>query len=38
MYIDTYGKELEIANVGSDDYESEYMATRYMLDKGHRKF
>lgn len=37
MYIDTYGKELEIANVGSDDYEAEYMATRYMLDKGHRK-
>lgn len=36
MYIDTYGEDLEIANVGSDDYEAEYMATKYMLDKGHR--
>lgn len=37
VYIDTYGEELPIANIGSDDYKGGFLAARYLLGKGHRK-
>lgn len=37
VYLDTYAEELEIANVGSDDYKGGYLAARYLLAKGHRE-
>ncbi len=37
VYIDTYAEDLEIANVGIDDYKGGYLAARYLLGKGHRK-
>lgn len=37
VYIDTYAEELNIANVGINDYKGGYLATRYLLAKGHRK-
>lgn len=37
VYIDTYAEELQIANVGSDDYKGGFLAARYLLGKGHRK-
>lgn len=37
VYIDTYGEELPIANVGIDDYKGGFLAARYLLGKGHRK-
>lgn len=36
VYIDTYAEELDIANVGIDDYKGGYLAARYLLGKGHR--
>lgn len=37
VYIDTYAEELQIANVGIDDYKGGYLAARYLLGKGHRQ-
>lgn len=37
VYIDTYAENMEIANVGIDDYKGGYLAARYLLGKGHRK-
>ena len=37
IYADTYAKDLNIANVGVDDYKGGYLMARYLLDKGHRK-
>lgn len=37
VYIDTYGEELGIDNVGIDDYKGGYLAAGYLLGKGHRE-
>lgn len=37
VYIDTYAEEIEIANIGIDDYKGGYLAARYLLAKGHRE-
>lgn len=37
VFVDTYADELEIANVGIDDYRGGYLAARYLLGKGHRQ-
>ena len=37
VYIDSYVEDLEIANVGIDDYKGGFLATRYLIGKGHRK-
>lgn len=37
VYIDSYAEELEIANVGIDDYKGGLLAARYLIGKGHRK-
>lgn len=37
VFIDTYAEELEIANIGIDDYKGGYLAARYLLGKGHRE-
>ena len=37
VYIDSYVEELEIANVGIDDYKGGFLAARYLIGKGHRK-
>lgn len=37
VFIDTYAEELGIANVGINDYKGGYLATRYLLGKGHRQ-
>ncbi len=36
VFFDTYPEELEIANVGIDDYQAGYLSARYLLGKGHR--
>lgn len=38
VYLDSYVKDLDIANVGIDDYKGGFLAARYLLGKGHRKF
>ena len=37
VFVDTYAEELDIANVGIDDYKGGYLAARYLLGKGHRE-
>ncbi|MBD5394050.1 MAG: LacI family transcriptional regulator [Lachnospiraceae bacterium] len=37
VYIDSYVEELDIANVGIDDYKGGFLAARYLIGKGHRK-
>lgn len=37
IYADTYAKDLEIANIGVDDYKGGFLMARYLLGKGHRK-
>lgn len=37
VYTDTYAKDLNIANVGIDDYKGGFLMARYLLGKGHRK-
>lgn len=37
IYADTYAKDLDIANVGVDDYKGGFLMARYLLGKGHRK-
>ncbi|WP_026507733.1 LacI family DNA-binding transcriptional regulator [Butyrivibrio sp. MC2013] len=35
VYIDTYASDLPIANVGINDYKGGYLATRYLIGRGH---
>ena len=35
VYMDTYVKDVPIANVGVDDYQGGYLMGRYLLDQGH---
>lgn len=37
VYLDSYMKDVDIANVGIDDYKGGFMAARYLMGKGHRK-
>lgn len=37
IYADTYAQDLEIANVGVDDYKGGLLMGRYLLGKGHRR-
>lgn len=37
VYADTYAKDLNIANVGIDDYKGGFLSARYLLGKGHRR-
>ncbi|MCR5254863.1 MAG: LacI family transcriptional regulator [Acetatifactor sp.] len=37
VYIDTYASDLNIANIGIDDYKGGYLAARYLMGKGHRE-
>ena len=37
VYMDTYVKDVPIANVGIDDYQGGYLMGRYLLGKGHTK-
>lgn len=37
MLLDTYIDELEFSNVGIDDYQGGYIATNYLLEKGHNE-
>lgn len=37
VYVDTYAEELEIANVGIDDYRGGYLSAKYLIGKGHRR-
>lgn len=37
VFIDAYADDLPITNVGIDDYKGGYLATRYLLGKGHRR-
>lgn len=37
VLIDSYIKHHTILNVGLEDYQGGYLATRYLLEKGHRK-
>ena len=37
VFIDTYAQGVSIANVGVDDYKGGYLATKYLLGKGHRR-
>jgi len=37
VFLDTYSDDLEIANVGIDDYQAGYLSAAYLLGKGHRK-
>lgn len=36
VYLDSYVKETDIANIGIDDYKGGFMAARYLLGKGHK--
>ncbi len=37
IFLDTYFEGMKIANVGVDDYKGSYIATQYLLKKGHSK-
>lgn len=37
VFIDTYAEDMDIANVGVDDYKGGYLSAQYLLSKGHRK-
>lgn len=37
VFIDTYAEDLNIANVGVDDYKGGYLSASYLIDKGHRR-
>ncbi|WP_342758114.1 LacI family DNA-binding transcriptional regulator [Kineothrix sedimenti] len=36
VFIDTYADEKEIVNIGVDDFKGGYIATKYLISKGHR--
>ena len=37
VFIDTYADDLEITNVGIDDFKGGYLSARYLIEKGHRE-
>lgn len=37
VYVDTYAPNEKIVNVGIDDYKGGFLATRYLMGKGHRQ-
>ena len=37
VFIDTYPANSSLVSVGTEDYQGGYLATKYLLDKGHRK-
>lgn len=37
VFIDSYADDLDIANVGIDDYKGGYLSARYLLGRGHRE-
>lgn len=37
VFLDSYAPELNITNVGSDDFKGGYIATRYLLNNNHHK-
>ena len=37
VFLDTYSENLEIANIGIDDYQAGYLSAAYLIGKGHRK-
>lgn len=37
VYLDSYIKDMDIANVGVDDYKGGFLEARYLLGNGHRK-
>lgn len=37
IFMDTYFEDLQLVNVGVDDYKGEYLATKYLLMRGHEK-
>lgn len=37
VYVDTYAQNVEIANVGINDYKGGFLMARYLLGQGHRK-
>lgn len=37
VFVDSYARDLEIANVGINDYKGGFLMARYLLGKGHRK-
>lgn len=37
VFIDTYGEDYDFTNIGIDDYKGGYLATRYLMGKGHKK-
>jgi len=36
VYVDTYAHDMNIANIGIDDYKGGLLATRYLIGKGHK--
>ena len=38
VFIDTYSEKGGIVNVGIDDYRGGFLAARYLIGKGHRRF
>ena len=37
VFIDTYAPDVDIVNVGVDDYKGGYFSARYLIGKGHRR-
>jgi len=37
VYVDAYAEEIPITNVGVSDYKGGYLATKYLISKGHSK-
>jgi len=36
VFLDTYYDEMEIANVGADDFKGGYLAAKYLITRGHK--
>jgi len=36
VYIDSYAEDVNIVNIGLDDYKGGYLAARYLMGKGHK--
>lgn len=37
IFLDTYFEGMKLANIGVDDYKGSYLATKYLLERGHSK-
>ncbi len=37
VFVDSYADDCEYTNIGIDDYKGGYLATRYLIGKGHKK-